>query len=248
MSGSKSSDVFSARAPSPPPEPAGDHVLGLTVHSLPQAGGAVAYAERTRHGRWKLLLLLLVCAAPVVASYFTYYVIRPEARRNYGELVQPQRPLPALPTTTLDGRPGGLLSALKGQWLLVSVSGGACSAACEQHLYLQRQLRESMGAGKDRIDWVWLIDDHAPVPAALLPALRQATVLRVDAKALAAWLQPAPGQQLADHLYLVDPMGNWMMRFPAGLDRAGAAKAKRDLERLLRASASWDEPGRAEQH
>jgi hypothetical protein len=105
-----------------------------------------------------------------------------------------------------------------------------------------------MGAGKDRIDWVWLIDDHAPVPAALLPALRQATVLRVDAKALAAWLQPAPGQQLADHLYLVDPMGNWMMRFPAGLDRAGAAKAKRDLERLLRASASWDEPGRAEQH
>lgn len=248
MSGSKSSDVFSARAPSPPSEPAGDHVLGLTVHSMPQAAGAVAYAERTRHGRWKLLLLLLVCAAPVVASYFTYYVIRPEARRNYGELVQPQRPLPALPTTTLDGRPGGLLSALKGQWLLVSVSGGACSAACEQHLYLQRQLRESMGAGKDRIDWVWLIDDDAPVPAALLPALRQATVLRVDAKALAAWLQPAPGQQLVDHLYLVDPMGNWMMRFPAGLDRAGAAKAKRDLERLLRASASWDEPGRAEQH
>lgn len=183
----------------------------------------------------------------MVASYFTYYVIRPEARRNYGELIQPQRPLPALPTTTLDGRPGGPLSALKGQWLLASVSGGACNATCEQHLYLQRQLRESMGAEKDRIDWVWLIDDDAPVPAGLLPALRQATVLRVDAKALATWLQPASGQQLADHLYLVDPMGNWMMRFPAGLDRAGAAKAKRDLERLLRASASWDEPGRPEQ-
>lgn len=222
-------------------------MLGLTVHSLPPAGDAVAYAERARHGRWKLLLLLLVCAAPVIASYFTYYVIRPEARRNYGELIQPQRPLPAWPTTTLDGRPAGPLSALKGQWLLVSVSGGACNTTCEQHLYLQRQLRESMGAEKDRIDWVWLIDDDAPVPAALLPALRQATVLRVDAKALAAWLQPAPGQQLADHLYLVDPMGNWMMRFPAGLDRAGAAKAKRDLERLLRASASWDEPGRPEQ-
>lgn len=247
MSGSKSSDAFSARAPSPPPEPAGDHVLGLTVHSLPQAGDAVVYAERTRHGRWKLLLLLLVCAAPVVASYFTYYVIRPEARRNYGELIQPQRPLPSLTTTALDGRPGGPLTALKGQWLLVSVSSGACSATCEQHLYLQRQLRESMGAEKDRIDWVWLIDDDAPVPAALLPALRQATVLRVDAKALAKWLQPASGQRLADHLYLVDPMGNWMMRFPVGLDRAGAAKAKRDLERLLRASTSWDQPGRPEQ-
>jgi hypothetical protein len=45
-------------------------------------------------------------------------------------------------------------------------------------------------------------------------------------------------------LYLVDPLGNWMMRFPAGRDRAGAAKAKRDLERLLRASSSWDRAGR----
>ena len=35
-----------------------------------------------------------------------------------------------------------------------------------------------------------------------------------------------------------------MMRLPAGLDPAGASKAKRDLERLLRASVSWDEAGR----
>ena len=58
------------------------------------------------------------------------------------------------------------------------------------------------------------------------------------------WLAPAAGHQLQEHLYLVDPLGNWMMRFPANLDAEGAAKAKKDLERLLRASASWDEPGR----
>jgi len=39
-------------------------------------------------------------------------------------------------------------------------------------------------------------------------------------------------------------MGHWMMRFPAGLDKAGAGRAKRDLERLMRASASWDQAGR----
>jgi hypothetical protein len=39
-------------------------------------------------------------------------------------------------------------------------------------------------------------------------------------------------------------MGNFMMRFPAGLDRDGAARAKRDLERLMRASSSWDQAGR----
>jgi len=45
-------------------------------------------------------------------------------------------------------------------------------------------------------------------------------------------------------LYMVDPVGEWMMRFPAQLNNEGALKAKRDMERLLRASTSWDLPGR----
>ena len=220
-----------------------DEPLGLTVHSLPVPQEAVARdSRRTAMGRLKMLAVLAACAAPVVASYFTYYVIRPEGRRNFGELVE-QRPLPSVTGTSLDGTSVPLRS-LRGQWLLVSVAGGDCEAACERHLYLQRQLREGLGKDKDRIDWVWLVADGKPVRDALLPALGQATVLRVDGGPLGQWLTPAPGRALADHLYLVDPMGNWMMRFPAGLDLASASKAKRDLERLLRASASWDLPGR----
>ncbi|MEY4653167.1 MAG: hypothetical protein RI884_1748 [Pseudomonadota bacterium] len=214
------------------------------MHSLPSPDGAAqGDARRTVSGRWKMLAVLLVCAAPVIASYFTYYVVRPEGRRNFGVLVEPQRPVPALASTPLSGPPL-TLDRLKGQWLLVSVSGGACDAACENHLYLQRQLRESLGKDKDRLDRVWLVTDAEPVREALRPALSEATVLRVDAAALAQWLQPAAGQSLANHLYVVDPMGNFMMRFPAGLDREGAARAKRDLERLMRASASWDQAGR----
>ncbi|TXJ05787.1 MAG: hypothetical protein E6Q29_12355, partial [Alicycliphilus sp.] len=212
-------------------------------HTLPEAGEAVATAQRARHGRWKMLGVLLICAAPVVASYFTYYVIRPEGRRVYGELINPQRTVPALTASTLNGA-ATRLESLKGQWLLVSVAGGDCDPACQKHLYLQRQLRESLGKEKDRMDWVWLVTDDAPVPAALQPALQKATVLRLDAEALNAWLVPAAGQQLADHLYVVDPMGNMMMRFPAAMDAAGAAKAKRDVGRLLRASSSWDQAGR----
>jgi cytochrome oxidase Cu insertion factor (SCO1/SenC/PrrC family) len=224
-----------------------DEPLGLTVHSLPMPQEALAQdARRTLSGRMKMLLVMLVCAAPVVASYLTYYVIRPDARRSYGELIEPQRPLPAASATTLDGKPVRLAS-LKGQWLLVSVAGGGCDSECEKHLYLQRQLRESLGKDKDRVDWVWLVPDDAPVRDALRPALAQAIVLRVDEQKLGTWLSPANGRAIADHLYVVDPMGNWMLRFPAGLDLAGAAKAKRDIERLLRASASWDEPGRPAQ-
>lgn len=226
--------------PSSSPGPAGrDQPLDLTVHSLPQA--AAMTRPDTRTGRWKMLAVLLVCAAPVIASYFTYYVIRPEGRRNYGELVDPQRPLPALVAVAPDGQRIEL-PALKGQWLLVSVAGGACDAACQQHLYFQRQLRESLGREKDRLDRVWLVSDEAAIPPALNTALQGATVLRVAG--LEQWLQPAAGQQLADHLYVVDPIGNWMMRFPANMDAAGAAQAKRDLERLLRASSSWDKAGR----
>lgn len=214
------------------------------MHSLPTPDGvAQEDARRTATGRWKMLAVLLVCAAPVIASYFTYYVIRPEGRRNFGELIEPQRPMPALAATTPEGQAQSL-AALRGQWLLVTVAGGACDTTCEQHLYLQRQLREALGKDKDRMDRVWLVNDAAPVPEALRTALAGATVLRVEPAALAQWLVPAAGQSPASHLYVVDPMGNFMLRFPAGLDREGAARAKRDLERLMRASASWDQAGR----
>lgn len=216
-----------------------DEPLTLTVHSLPRADAGDS-ATLTRAGRWKMLLLLLVCASPVIASYFTYYVIRPEGRRNYGELIDPQRPLPEFAGVDSAGRPVPL-PQLKDQWLLVSVADSACDERCQQHLYLQRQLRETLGKDKDRLDWVWLRTGARELAPPLEQATAAATVLHVDAAALATWLVPAPGHQLSDHLYVVDPIGNWMMRFPA---QADPKQVKRDLDRLLRASAFWDKAGR----
>ena len=210
---------------------------------MPAINSSGVRSADTRSGRWKMILVLLVCASPVVASYFMYYVVRPEGRRNFGELIDPQRPLPALATQTLDGK-SGELTALKNQWLLLSVASGACDTRCEQNLYFQRQLRESLGREKERLDRVWLVIDDMAVRQALLPALASATVLRVQPTDLARWLEPAPGKRLQDHLYLVDPLGNLMMRFPADMDAEAAAKAKRDLDRLLRAAGSWDKEGR----
>jgi hypothetical protein len=217
--------------------------LGLTVHALPSLGDAGVESQRTRMGRWKMMLVFLVCAAPVIASYLAYYVVRPEGRSVFGTLVDPQRPLPDVVGVTLDGASINLRE-LKGQWLLVTVAGGACDAVCESHLYLQRQLRESLGKEKDRVDRVWLINDDVPVSEALQASVKDETVLRVPATELAQWLAADKGHVLPDHLYLVDPLGNWMMRFPAGLDLGGAAKAKRDIGRVLRASAFWDTAGR----
>lgn len=242
MAGSKLSDVSSTPVSSLRTAH-DDQPLGLTVHSLPALDAQSGKLPSRSVGRWKMIMVLAICAAPVIASYFTYYVIRPEARRVFGELIDPQRPLPDLIATGMRGESVNLLS-LKGQWLLISVAGGACDENCQRHLYLQRQVRESLGKEKDRVDRVWLVSDDAQVPEALRPALKDATVLRTSGKALAQWLTPAAGHALADHLYLVDPLGNLMMRFPASLNIADAAKAKGDLDRVLRASASWDKAGR----
>ena len=90
-------------------------------------------------------------------------------------------------TVALDGT-AGQLPALKGQWLLISVAGGACDATCEKHLYLQRQLREMMGRERDRIDKVWFVTDGGKPP----PALREATGGAVPVQVLKASILPMP--------------------------------------------------------
>lgn len=239
MSGSKSSNPGAATSNEP---------LGLTVHGMPAprllddgAGGS-----RTWRGRWKMLGVLVACAAPVAASYFTYYVVRPqEGGAAYSRLITPTVGMPDDVAVSLQGQPVPLTS-LRGQWLLVVVGGSKCDAACEQRLFMQRQLREMTGRERDRIDKVWLITDGGPLAPALRAALDAAPAmqaLRLPHAVVQQWLAPEPGHALEDHLYVVDPMGQWMMRVPADPD---PARVKRDLDRLLRAAAGWDRPGRPE--
>lgn len=216
--------------------------LDLTVHSLPSEQ-ALVNRQSQLNARLKLLLLLLVCCAPVIASYITYYFVRPDGRRNFGDLIDPQQPLPAVVVKNQQGREVPLPS-LRGQWLLITVSQGPCTKVCQDNLYYQRQLRELMGKDKDRIDKVMLLLDDAPVDPQLQPALKDVNVLKADSKAIESWLKPEKNQVLSDHLYVVDPLGNWMMRLPPMTDRSVAAKAKPDLERLMRASSFWDKAGR----
>jgi cytochrome oxidase Cu insertion factor (SCO1/SenC/PrrC family) len=222
--------------------------LSLTVHDAPPPEQDLAATTR-RGGRLMMLLILAVCAAPVIASYLMYYVVRPHLRTtNYATLVEPQRPMPSdLGLRTLDGRPVDVAS-LRRQWLIVVVGSSRCDVACEKRLFLQRQLREMAGADRDRVDKLWLVDDapgqEGPVRdyvRSVFVAAPNTTVLRADREALLRWLPADTGHAIEDHVYLVDPMGNLMMRAPADPD---PAKLKKDLERLLNASASWDTPGR----
>ncbi len=187
-----------------------------------------------RKGRWKLFAVLLVCASPLLLSYLTYYVIKPAGRTNYGDLIDPRNyPIPQLGSTTLDGKPAGL-DQFKGKWIMLNVDSGDCQQACRDQLVQMRQLRLMTGKERERVERVWLITDSTPLDTMLMRVVEGTHFLRVPPDAVAKWLPVEQGGNAADHIYLIDPLGNLMMRFPKNAD---PAKVKKDIGKLLKASA-----------
>jgi hypothetical protein len=176
-----------------------------------------------------LWLLVALSVAPVAASYLLYYFWQPDHTVNYGELIEP-RLLPDPALTLADGA-SFRLSQLKGRWTLVTIDAAACDENCERKLVYTRQLRLTQGKNMDRVERVWLLTDAvAPSPKVVTeqPGLVAA---RATTELLAAF-PVAPGAA-ADYIYLVDPLGNLMMRFPRDPDPRLMIK---DLARLLKAS------------
>lgn len=181
-----------------------------------------------------MLAVLAVCAAPLIAAYFTYYVIKPTGRTNYGTLLDPRAyPIPRLGATALDGTPTEL-DAYRGKWIMLQIDSGDCLEACSKKLYDMRQLRTAQGKERERVERVWLITDSVPLDTVLMREYDGTRMLRVPPAALQAWLPVEQGGALADHIYIIDPLGNLMMRFPKNAD---ANRIKKDLGKLLKASS-----------
>lgn len=188
-----------------------------------------------KRGRWMLLLLVLVCAAPVIASYFTYYVIKPKGgSTNYGALIDPQRPIPPGLTVTDESGHTMPLASLRGVWLLVMTDRSACDDACAKKLYFMRQVRATQAGERHRITMVWLRSDGSAIPQKVGDVYPDTRKLIADPAAVAAWLPADAGTQASEHIYLVDPSGNLMMRFPKD---PNPSKIKSDITKLLKWSS-----------
>jgi len=202
----------------------------------------VEKANNQQRSRWKLFAVLAVCASPLIASYFTYYVIKPKGGvTNYGALIDPrQYPIPAMASTTLDGKPAKL-EDYKGKWIMLKVGPSDCQQECQDQLFAMRQLRTMQGKEMERIERVWLITDDQPLETMLLRVNDGTRMLRAPAAVLDKWLPlEGDGDRASDHVYLIDPLGNLMMRYPKGAVSSDIEKVKRvhkDIAKLLKASA-----------
>lgn len=216
--------------------------LDLMVYSLPDPNHPAALT-RPPSGRGKLLVVVFLCMLPMLLAYLAYNFVQPHGRAGVGELILPVQPMPDIALPDKEGKTVKL-HALKGQWLLLGVSDASCSGSCAQRQFLQRQLRETLGKDKDRVDRVWLLQGHGAMNPAMVAQSGDLVLLQDASGELAPWLTSLTGKAVTDYLYVVDPQGNLMMRLPAQFDSVGAAKIRRDLERLLRATVAWDGPGR----
>ena len=180
--------------------------------------------------RQTLLLIALVCAVPVAASYLTFYVWTPGKTTNYGTLLQPKPLIAQEPMFAFDGQAFSL-EQLRGRWILVYAGRSACDDPCRQSLYYMRQVRTALGKEMDRVERVWLLTD----------AGRPEDVLRKEH--LGLHVVRGAGSVLLEQLYgtgatgqtivTIDPLGNLMLRFPPNPEPKRMLK---DLERLLKAS------------
>ena len=193
-----------------------------------------AVDARTRRGRIQMILLLLACAAPVIASYLAYYVFKPEGgKTNYGTLIQPPQAI----------NPSWLDISFSGKWtLLVARPASECrkgNDACVELLYLMRQVRLALGKEKNRVQLVWVVSDRLPVDPDIKQAYDPETagfiiVPAPDSKNGAAWLTWLNQQNLGSGIQLIDPSGEKMMVFPDKVESKDFVRMRKDLDRLLK--------------
>lgn len=240
------------------------HTSTAAASAAAQPAGPASATPPKRSIR-PLVVLLLVCLAPLLLALLAYYVpalgLRPAEQTNYGTLLQPQRPMPdaaSLRLTTLDGQPFDLQS-LRGKWLLLTADQAACPESCARKLFILRNSHASQGKNVERIKRVWFILDDAPVPDVVRDAYQGTVFVRADPAQLAAFLahpkqtqhaasaasqtaaggMPASaGHSAADAanaaltapMWIIDPLGNLMLQFPADAD---PIKVRKDIAKLL---------------
>lgn len=177
--------------------------------------------ESVTRSRRMLLLLTGLFMLPLAFAFLAYYSgWRPAGNTNHGELLQPIRQLPALS------------QSLEGKWALAWVGDGACGTDCQTALVFARQTRLSLAADTARVNWVLLATDRC-CNREYLDAAHKG-IVAIDASAQRdALLAVLPAKDLAQSLFVIDPLGNIVLRYDVRQNPRGLLE---DMKKLLKLS------------
>jgi cytochrome oxidase Cu insertion factor (SCO1/SenC/PrrC family) len=197
----------------------------------------VDQAARPSRSRQQIWILIGAFVAPLALAFLLYYGlnVRPHGTTNKGDLIHPAVPLPEVELPGAADQPLAA-DALRGKWSMVYIGDGACDVRCREALTLMRQTRLALGDKMDRVQRVFLISGNCCDQAYL--AAEQSDVLlgRIDNSAGQTLLETFPDTSRAatsGRIYLVDPLGNLMMKYEADAPQKGLLE---DLKKLLKLS------------
>lgn len=190
-------------------------------------------SARRGQGRRTLLLMLALFALPVVIALGLYgFGWRPASSGNHGELLQPPRPLPLLDLSGSDGK--SLSSAeLKGRWFMVYLAATDCGSSCRQQIEQMRRVHVLLNKDMARVSRLVLsLGPPSAELQAAVAAYPDMKLLSGDPARLGQVFPPAGGS-VTGRVYLMDPLGNFMMRYAPD---AAAGAIQKDMQRLLKYS------------
>lgn len=192
----------------------------------------------TRPGSRKQVWILIgAFVAPLALAFILYYGlgVRPQGSTNKGDLIHPAVPLPEV---ELPGATDQKLAAdaLRGKWSMVFIGDGACDARCREALTLMRQTRLALSDKMDRVQRVFLVTGNCCDQAYLDVEQTGLLLGRIDNPAGQTLLETFPDAAEAaglGRIYLVDPLGNLMMKYDPDAPQKGLLE---DLKKLLKLS------------
>lgn len=187
--------------------------------------------------RRMLLLLGAISLAPFAGSLLLYYFWKPQTFTNYGEFVA-VTPLAGVTIPARDGKPFRF-DELRGNWLFLMADSGNCDDYCQSKLYVMRQIRLTQGKDQERIERVWLITDGVRPPPSIEVEYQGTRTIVLATDDFLARLPASDSPR--DHIYVIDPFGNLMMRFPRNVD---PQRMKYDINKLMKISGGWIQTGK----
>lgn len=201
-------------------------------------------SAKLNKGRITIVLVFLTCALPIAAAFYLYFFNKPEATNNYGTILDPQVSVSTEVFKNINGD-NFSMAQVADKWVLVQAISSNCDAVCQNTLYFQRQARASKGKEQGRIARVVFVTDNGPLETMLLRQFPDVHFVRATESQLNSWLPLKQGivgskgsasiGSVCDHVFVVDPLGHVMMRFPPN-NTLEFDKFRKDISRLLWAS------------
>ena len=196
--------------------------------------------KRTKSRRMLVVLAILFLAPPILAMLLFFFgdALVPDETTNRGELIHPARHIdwPVSRDRRGEAPPEDRFAHL---WTLVYLGDAACDADCGAQVWLMRQVRMAQNQHADRVGALYISLDDG-IPEDFDQWRREFRALRLervrDAAAILDQFRVGdePDEQVMGRIYLVDPLGNLMMRYRPDQDPSDIRK---DVKKLLKISA-----------